>query len=82
MGKDANADNAQRPGANSGSGTSMDGVLERHPGAPQIDYSRFRADIDSYVGQDPTPRTAGKLRNELWIADDFDETPSEFLEDL
>ena len=25
-------------------------------GAPQIDYERFRADIDAYVDQDPTPR--------------------------
>jgi len=25
-------------------------------GAPHIDYERFRADIDAYVDQDPTPR--------------------------
>lgn len=25
-------------------------------GAPSIDYDRFRADIDAYVDQDPTPR--------------------------
>lgn len=25
-------------------------------GAPRIDYERFRADIDAYVDQDPTPR--------------------------
>jgi prevent-host-death family protein len=25
-------------------------------GAPHVDYERFRADIDRYVDQDPTPR--------------------------
>jgi prevent-host-death family protein len=25
-------------------------------GAPHIDYERFRADVDAYVDQDPTPR--------------------------
>lgn len=25
-------------------------------GAPHIDYEQFRADIDRYVDQDPTPR--------------------------
>jgi antitoxin (DNA-binding transcriptional repressor) of toxin-antitoxin stability system len=25
-------------------------------GAPHIDYEQFRADIDAYVDQDPTPR--------------------------
>lgn len=25
-------------------------------GAPHIDYEKFRADIDRYVDQDPTPR--------------------------
>lgn len=25
-------------------------------GAPHIDYEQFRADIDEYVDQDPTPR--------------------------
>jgi antitoxin (DNA-binding transcriptional repressor) of toxin-antitoxin stability system len=25
-------------------------------GAPKIDYERFRADLDAYVDQDPTPR--------------------------
>lgn len=25
-------------------------------GAPRIDYARFRADIDAFVDQDPTPR--------------------------
>ncbi|HEU4906680.1 MAG TPA: hypothetical protein VFT19_11290 [Solirubrobacterales bacterium] len=26
-------------------------------GAPHIDYEQFRADIDRYVDQDPTPRS-------------------------
>ncbi|MCP9486144.1 MAG: type II toxin-antitoxin system prevent-host-death family antitoxin [Gaiellaceae bacterium MAG52_C11] len=25
-------------------------------GAPRIDYERFRADIDTFLDQDPTPR--------------------------
>lgn len=25
-------------------------------GAPRIDFARFRADIDAFVDQDPTPR--------------------------
>lgn len=25
-------------------------------GAPRIDYEQFRADLDRYVDQDPTPR--------------------------
>jgi antitoxin (DNA-binding transcriptional repressor) of toxin-antitoxin stability system len=25
-------------------------------GAPHVDYEQFRADIDAYVDQDPTPR--------------------------
>jgi prevent-host-death family protein len=25
-------------------------------GAPHVDYEQFRADVDAYVDQDPTPR--------------------------
>jgi hypothetical protein len=31
-------------------------LLALFEGAPHIDYERFRADIDRYVDQDPTPR--------------------------
>jgi antitoxin (DNA-binding transcriptional repressor) of toxin-antitoxin stability system len=30
--------------------------LARFEGSPHIDYEQFRADIDRYVDQDPTPR--------------------------
>jgi prevent-host-death family protein len=31
-------------------------VLAMFAGAPHIDYEQFRADLDRYVDQDPTPR--------------------------
>jgi len=31
-------------------------LLALFEGAPPIDYERFRADIDAFVDQDPTPR--------------------------
>ena len=31
-------------------------LLEAFKGAPPIDYAQFRADIDAFVDQDPTPR--------------------------
>jgi antitoxin (DNA-binding transcriptional repressor) of toxin-antitoxin stability system len=31
-------------------------LLAAFEGAPHVDYERFRADIDAYVDQDPTPR--------------------------
>lgn len=31
-------------------------LLTLFEGAPHIDHEQFRADIDSYVDQDPTPR--------------------------
>jgi prevent-host-death family protein len=33
-----------------------DVLLDAFRGAPSIDYGEFRADIDRYVDQDPTPR--------------------------
>jgi prevent-host-death family protein len=33
-----------------------DVLLAAFEGAPPIDYEQFRADIDAYVDQDPTPR--------------------------
>lgn len=30
--------------------------LDLFAGSPHIDYEEFRADIDKYVDQDPTPR--------------------------
>lgn len=36
--------------------TPTDEFLEAMRGAPQIDYQRWRADVDRYVDQDPTPR--------------------------
>ena len=33
-----------------------DVFLAAFEGAPHIDYEEFRADIDRYVDQDPTPR--------------------------
>ena len=35
---------------------SRDSHRKGFAGAPRIDYERFRADIDAYVDQDPTPR--------------------------
>jgi prevent-host-death family protein len=35
---------------------SRDALRELFAGAPRIDYEQFRADIDRYVDQDPTPR--------------------------
>ncbi|HWM55532.1 MAG TPA: hypothetical protein VNO20_09110 [Solirubrobacterales bacterium] len=31
-------------------------LLVLFEGAPHIDYEKFRADIDAFVDQDPTPR--------------------------
>jgi prevent-host-death family protein len=31
-------------------------LLALFEGAPHIDYEQFRADIDAFVDQDPTPR--------------------------
>lgn len=31
-------------------------LLALFEGAPRIDYEQFRADIDAFVDQDPTPR--------------------------
>lgn len=31
-------------------------LLALFEGSPHIDYEEFRADIDAYVDQDPTPR--------------------------
>lgn len=31
-------------------------LLAAFEGAPHVDYEQFRADIDAYVDQDPTPR--------------------------
>ena len=31
-------------------------VLAMFAGAPRIDFDQFRADLDRYVDQDPTPR--------------------------
>jgi prevent-host-death family protein len=33
-----------------------DVLFELFAGAPRIDYEQFRADVDRYVDQDPTPR--------------------------
>jgi hypothetical protein len=33
-----------------------DALLAAFEGAPHVDYERFRADIDTYADQDPTPR--------------------------
>jgi prevent-host-death family protein len=35
---------------------SRDEFVALFEGAPHIDYEQFRADIDAYVDQDPTPR--------------------------
>lgn len=35
---------------------SREALVAAFEGAPHIDYERFRADIDAYVDQDPTPR--------------------------
>jgi antitoxin (DNA-binding transcriptional repressor) of toxin-antitoxin stability system len=35
---------------------SRDVVVKAFSGSPQIDFKRFRDDIDAYVDQDPTPR--------------------------
>jgi prevent-host-death family protein len=35
---------------------SREKLVALFEGAPHIDYERFRADIDAYVDQDPTPR--------------------------
>lgn len=35
----------------------IDAVRAAFAGAPHIDFDRFRADIDAFVDQDPTPRT-------------------------
>jgi prevent-host-death family protein len=35
---------------------SREAFLELFAGSPPIDFERFRADIDAYVDQDPTPR--------------------------
>jgi prevent-host-death family protein len=34
----------------------VDEVLAAFEGAPQIDFGRFRADVDSVLDQDPEPR--------------------------
>jgi antitoxin (DNA-binding transcriptional repressor) of toxin-antitoxin stability system len=35
---------------------SRDVVVRAFDGAPGVDYEQFRADIDAFVDQDPTPR--------------------------
>jgi hypothetical protein len=35
---------------------SREALVAAFEGAPHVDYERFRADIDAYVDQDPTPR--------------------------
>jgi len=35
---------------------SRQAFIELFAGSPHIDYEQFRADIDRYVDQDPTPR--------------------------
>ena len=35
---------------------SRDAFLAAFAGSPHLDYEEFRADIDRYVDQDPTPR--------------------------
>lgn len=60
--------------------TNYSKYLERVADGEEIILGKYGKPVAKIVPLPKTPRKPGALKDSLWIADDFDETPQEWID--